>query len=92
LINGAWAVNVEQAGTYEITLYRWAPYLNRPMDIKEARFTLGNVDGEATIETDATQATFRVKLPKGPAMLQTYLTRPDGEQHGAYYCRVRYLP
>ena len=24
-------------------------------------------------------------------MLQTWLTRPDGKQHGAYYTRVRYV-
>jgi hypothetical protein len=23
-------------------------------------------------------------------MLQTWLTRPDGKQHGAYYTRVRF--
>ncbi|MEE8451321.1 MAG: arylsulfatase [Thermoguttaceae bacterium] len=92
LINGAWAVDVEQSGTYEITLYRWAPYLNRPMGIEEARFTLGDIDEKMTLKADAARATFRVTLSKGPAMLQTWLTRPDGEQHGAYYTRVRYLP
>ncbi len=91
LINGAWAVNVEQAGTYEITLYRWAPYLNKPMDMKEARITIGKVDEQVALTADAASARFRVMLAKGPAMLQTWLTRPDGEQHGAYYTRVRYV-
>lgn len=31
LINGAWAVNVEQAGTFEISLYRWAPSMDKAM-------------------------------------------------------------
>ncbi len=92
LINGAWAVNVEQSGAYEITLYRWAPYLNKPMGIKKARLTVGTVDREMALTADATNATFHVKLVKGPAMLQTWLTRPDGKQHGAYYTRVRFLP
>lgn len=91
LINGAWAVEVEQPGMYEITLYRWAPYLDRAMGVKEARITIGDVDEAVSLTADATGATFRVKLPKGAAMLQTWLTRPDGKQHGAYYTRVRYV-
>jgi len=91
LINGAWAVDVEQAGTYEITLYRWAPYLNQAMDREAARVRIGKVDETVALEGDAARATFRVRLEKGPAMLQTWLTRPDGKQHGAYYTRVRYV-
>jgi arylsulfatase A-like enzyme len=92
LINGAWAVDVEQPGTYEITLYRWPPYLNKALGSKEARVTLGKVDAKIALAADDTNATFRVRLEKGPAMLKTWLTRPDGKQHGAYYTRVRYLP
>jgi arylsulfatase A-like enzyme len=91
LINGPWAVHVARTGTYEITLYRWAPYLNRAMDIKEARLTIGEIDQTMAVKPSATNATFRVVLPEGPAMLQTWLTRPDGKQHGAYYTRVRYV-
>jgi hypothetical protein len=89
LINGAWAVNVKQAGTYEITLYRWPPYLNQAMNTTEARLSVGDVDERTPVNTNAARATFRVKLKPGPAMLQTWLTRPDGKQHGAYYTRVR---
>ena len=92
LINGAWAVDVEQSGEYEITLYRWAPYLNKAMGIKKARLTIGKIDEEIALTKDATKATFRATIKKGPAMLQSWLTRPDGKQHGAYYTRVRYLP
>jgi len=91
LINGAWAVDVEQPGTYEITLYRWAPYLDKAMGVKEARITIGDVDEVVSLTANATYATFRVTLAKGPAMLQTCLTRPDGKQHGAYYTRVQYV-
>ena len=91
LINGAWAVEVEQAGQYEITLYRWAPYLNRAMDIAKARLLIGDMDQETELTNDASKATFRVTLEAGPAMLQTWLTRPDGKEHGAYYTRVRHL-
>jgi arylsulfatase A-like enzyme len=46
LINGPWAVNVERAGEYEITLYRWAPYLNKAMGAKQARLKIGEIDKE----------------------------------------------
>ena len=92
LINGAWAVTIEQSGEYEITLYRWAPYLDKAMGIKEARLKIGRIDKKMVLTNDAARATFRVTLKKGPTMLQTWLTRPDGKQHGAYYTRVRYLP
>ena len=91
LINGAWAVSVEQAGQYEITLYRWAPYLNKAMGITGARLKIGAMDQEIALEHDAAKAVFHVTLEKGPAMLQTWLTRPDGKQHGAYYACVKYL-
>ena len=91
LINGPWAVDVKQAGTYEFTLHRWAPYLNKPMDVTGARLLIGAIDESQSLEKDATGATFRVKLEAGPAMLQTWFTRADGKQHGAYYTRVRLL-
>jgi arylsulfatase A-like enzyme len=91
LINGPWAVEVKQAGTYEISLHRWAPYLNKPMEATAARITIGDVDERLDLEKEATGATFRVKLGAGPAMLQTWLTREDGKEHGAYYVHVRLL-
>jgi arylsulfatase A-like enzyme len=91
LINGPWAVDVKQAGTYEITLHRWAPYLNKPMDITAARLQIGAIDESQSLEREATGASFRVKLEAGPAMLQTWLTRPDGKQHGAYYTSVQLI-
>lgn len=92
LINGAWAVEVERDGNYEISLYRWAPYLHQAMEREQARLTIGSVDETISLNKTATEASFQVHLKAGPAVLQTYLTRADGEQHGAYYVRVRYVP
>jgi hypothetical protein len=89
LINGPWAVHVKQAGTYEITLHRWPPYLEKPMDRTAARLTIGGIDQSRSVEPSAVQAVFRVALEAGPAMLQTWLTRPDGKQHGAYFAEIR---
>lgn len=89
LINGAWAVDVKTAGEYEISLFRWPTYLNKPMEMTKARLTIGNIDVNQNLETTATKATFKVKLEVGPAMLQTWLTRPDGKEHGAYYTEIK---
>ncbi len=91
--NGPWAVNIERAGDYEITLHRWAPYLDKPMGMVEARLRLGDRVETMPLEESDTGATFRLKLDAGPAMLKTWLKRPGPErlEHGAYYVRVRYL-
>jgi arylsulfatase A-like enzyme len=78
LINGAWAVEVKKRGACEITLYRWPPYLNQAMNATEARLSIGGVDERMPVNTNAASATFQVTLKPGPAMLQTWLTRPDG--------------
>jgi arylsulfatase A-like enzyme len=91
LINGAWAVDVKQAGNYEISLYRWPSYLNKAMNMKHARLKIGGVEREQEIEASATKATFKVKLSGGPVMLQTWLRRTDDKEHGAYFTEVRKL-
>ena len=93
IANGPWAVHVENAGRYEITLHRWAPYLEQPMGRIEARLRIGEVLETQALKEDATGATFTVDLPAGPAMLKTWLKHPGAErlEHGAYYVDVRYL-
>ncbi len=88
LINGPWAVQVKQAGTYDISLHRWAPYLNKAMGMKGARMSIGGINKHMNLGPAATHATFRVKLKPGPVMLQTWLQRPDGKEHGAYYVTI----
>jgi hypothetical protein len=75
LINGPWAVDVKQSGTYEISLHRWPPYLNKSMGITTARLTIGGSDDSQSLEKDATGATFKIKLKAGPTML--HLLRID---------------
>jgi arylsulfatase A-like enzyme len=88
LTNGPWAVSVETAGLYEIKLFRWAPYLNKVMDMSSARLSVGGFDEAIALQATDTCASFEVNLPIGPAMLQGWLTRPSGEVSGAYYVTV----
>lgn len=93
IVNGPWAVNVERAGDYEITLHRWAPYLEKPMGMVEARLRVGGGLHVMPLKESDTGATFRVSLAPGPAMLKTWLKRPGPErlEQGAYYLHVRCL-
>ena len=84
-----WAVEVKTPGEYEITLYRWPPYLRKEMGANEARLSIGGTELTQSIPVTATKASFRLQLNAGETMLQTWLTRPDGKQHGAYYTEVR---
>jgi hypothetical protein len=47
--------------------------------------------GVAKSSSPANQQKQNSALKRGPAMLQTWLTRSDGTEHGAYYVHVRRL-
>lgn len=91
--NGPWMVDVVKAGTYEISLHRWAPYLNQPMGMVEARLRIGDLLEAKKLTEEATEATFRVNLQAGPATLKTWLKRPGPErtEQGAYYVKIKHV-
>ncbi len=89
--NGPWAVNVVQDARYRFKLYRWPRHLNREMERTHARLTIAGHDVESKISSSQTFAAFDLDLKAGPAMLQTWLTRKDGKQHGAYFVWVERL-
>ncbi|MEM1224019.1 MAG: arylsulfatase, partial [Verrucomicrobiota bacterium] len=91
LLNGPWNVKIEKDGRYEITLFRWAPYLNKEMAMKQARVEIAGVKKSLKLDANATEAKFEVELFEGPSQLMTWLVRPDGSESGAYYTRVKYL-
>ncbi len=88
---GPWALDVERAGEYEIALYRWPEQLGKAMDCTQARVKVGEIERSMEIKPGDVRAAFRVALPKGPAFLETWLTRGDGKVHGAYFAHVRRL-
>jgi hypothetical protein len=91
LINGPWALRILREGTYEITLHRWPPYLNKAMNMTEARIAIGGVEESKLVAIPDTGATFKVRLSPGQTKLETWLTRPDGKSHGAYYTTIRFV-
>jgi hypothetical protein len=91
LINGPWAVKVKKKGTYKISLYRWAPYLDRAMNAREARLEVGDTHQTLSLAAEDTCAAFTLKLEPGPTMLQTWIKNSEGKEHGAYYVKVQFL-
>jgi len=87
--NGPWAVNVEQAGRYRISLDRWPPYVDKPIGATHARVKIAGQELETDVAPDATDATFTVELKAGPSMLWTYLKGEDGKTRGAYFATVK---
>ena len=90
--NGPWALEVERAGTYEVTLYRWPGQLERAMGCVHASISIGREARSLDLEPSATSASLRVSLPAGPVDLLTTLRRTSGEEHGAYFASLRYAP
>ncbi len=89
--NGPWAIEVERAGEYEVTLYRWPAHVERAMDAVHAAVAIGGASAATEVDPSATSASFRLRLPAGPTELFTTLRPRDGEEHGAYFASVRRL-
>lgn len=87
--NGFWAVDVTEAGTYEIALRRYPLEADLPMRAATARLKIGDTDVTEDVAEEAVAASFRLNLPAGPAFLQTWLTDASGPSRGASYVYVR---
>ena len=84
IANGPWAVQVVQDGRYYIDLYRWPRHLNKAMERKHAKVKIGDIELEKDLPLEAVRARFELDLKAGPAMLKTWLTNEQDQQHGAY--------
>jgi hypothetical protein len=97
-----WMVQVAKAGTYEIVLRRWPAEADTPINgavkggkairVSKARLKIADVDQTVDVAPTDKSAVFRVKLPAGPAKLETWFIDPNGAaRHGAYYTYVKRL-
>ncbi|MBM3498473.1 MAG: arylsulfatase [Armatimonadetes bacterium] len=97
--NGFWAVRVERAGEYEITLRRWPEEVNAPITgavpggtaiaAHTARLAIADVEVRQPVPDGAPAVTFTAQLPAGDTRLQTWFVNDAGEDRGAYYVYVR---
>ena len=86
--NGQFAIDVAEPGVYTFELRRWPDNVDKPLEAKHAKISVGKVEDEREVAADDTNVVFDLKLPGGPAMLQTWLTLPNGKTRGAYYVYV----
>ena len=73
-VESFWAIKVDQAGEYEISLRRWPVEADKgindgtygkPYNYKKARLRIGDVDVTKDIPEGAKEVTFKVSLKKG---------------------------
>ncbi len=89
--NGVWMIDVVQAGTYELTLYRYDEPAGEPLGAKTARARIGDVEAEAAVEQAATAVTLTLELPAGPAEMRTWLEGGSEPDRGAGAVYVKRL-
>lgn len=99
--NGYWTIRVARPGKYEVALRRWPREVDAPITgeipggraiaAERARLRIGTFDQQQPIPDQASQVTFAVELPAGPACLQAWFYSSDGTSRGAYYATVRPL-
>jgi arylsulfatase A-like enzyme len=88
-VNGFWAVQIERAGTYRFTLRHHPAEAKTALKAVKARLRAGKQETSAAVPAEATAVTLEVKLPAGPAEVQTWLEEKDGTSRGAFYVEVR---
>ena len=97
--NGFWAVDVVQAGDYEVSLRRWPEELalpitaaspaGKPIAATTARLKIGQLDVSSPVPREATAVTFNLELEAGQTKLQTWFVDEKADQsRGAYYVTV----
>ena len=90
IMNGPWLLNIARASQYRFTLSRWPRYIRKPIESTAARIKIGSFESTRKIARpgQTTEVTFETSLPAGPVTLETWLTTPQGETHGAYFVTV----
>ncbi len=104
---GRWTVKVKQPGTYRISLYRWPPASETPLDapydvegrqeggelpISLARLKVGDIERTKKARSGAAKVEFTVELQKGPNSIETwFMDRDKNVLCSAYYTKVQLL-
>ncbi|MBK1832195.1 arylsulfatase [Verrucomicrobiaceae bacterium R5-34] len=95
-----WAIEVERAGDYEISLRRWPVEADKAIndgtygkafDYKQARLRIGNIDQTQDIPAGAKEVTFKVRLEKGITKFSPLFISPDVTAT-PYYAYVTHQP
>ncbi|HAV62407.1 MAG TPA: N-acetylgalactosamine 6-sulfate sulfatase, partial [Verrucomicrobiales bacterium] len=91
-VNGYWMVDIAEAGEYEFTLRRQPRQAGFPLQATSARIQLGDANASTDVAEDARQATLTLKVPAGPARMQTWLrNEAAGKTRGAFFVEAKRL-
>ena len=63
----------------------------KAISVVKARLKIGGIDESGAVESGDKAAVFNVRLPAGPAELQSWFYGPDGAERGAYFVYVERL-
>ena len=90
--NGYWMIDVERAGHYEFTLRQQPDEAHFPLQANRARVVVGGAEAKAFVTEGATRVKLTLRLPAGPAKLQTWLyDDADGKSRGAFFVEIQRL-
>ena len=85
--NGYWAIDVKEAGKYDVTLRARPAGVEYKFKAGEAKLKVDSLEETIAVEDGQQEISMSVELPAGPALLQTWIT--EGEKtRGAYYIDV----
>ncbi|QDT99608.1 arylsulfatase [Gimesia aquarii] len=86
--NGFWIVDVNEPGTYEITLRCRPESAYHPLKKGIARIRLGDQKQEQKVSEGDLSTTFILKLSRGQKKLQTWLDEGNGVSRGAFFVEI----
>ncbi len=87
IANGVWALDVERAGTYEVTLRQRPDYVAHVIEAEAARMWVNNREHRGEVKPGTTGVVIRAAFPAGRVDLKTELVS-GGVSRGAYYADV----
>lgn len=89
-IEGPWMLELERAGTYEITLRQFPREAAQPIQADEAWIRIAGHEDTRQI-ADTVAVTFKAHLPAGPTKLETAFVEADGRRTSAYFVEVFFV-
>jgi hypothetical protein len=86
--NGFWAVDVKEAGKYQMTLRARPEGVKYKFNTGEARVKVGDREQKVTVAEGQDSITLSIDLPSGPTSLQTWISEGDQKIRGAYFVQI----
>lgn len=90
-VTGPWKVQVQQAGSYRVTLRQLPAEADQLLLAVRARIEIFASVYECDVPNGSKGVSFEINLPKGKTELLTWLFNQEGQAGGAYFAEVERL-